>query len=67
MLTNKQHMPASLLSHGEKRKLEIAMLLALDTEVLLLDEPTAGMSLEEVPAILDVIRNIKEDGEKTTL
>ena len=67
MLTNKQHMPASLLSHGEKRKLEIAMLLALDTEVLLLDEPTAGMSLEEVPAILDVIRNIKENGEKTIL
>ena len=32
------------------------MLLALDTEVLLLDEPTAGMSLEEVPAIFDVIR-----------
>ncbi len=67
MLTSKLHMPASLLSHGEKRKLEIAMLLALDTEVLLLDEPTAGMSLEEVPAILDVIRNIKENGDKTIL
>ena len=67
MLTSKMYMPASLLSHGEKRKLEIAMLLALDTEVLLLDEPTAGMSLEEVPAILDVIRNIKENGDKTIL
>ena len=43
------------------------MLLALDTEVLLLDEPTAGMSLEEVPAILDVIRQIKNTGEKTIL
>lgn len=43
------------------------MLLALDTEILLLDEPTAGMSLEEVPAILDVIRSIKERGDKTIL
>jgi branched-chain amino acid transport system ATP-binding protein len=43
------------------------MLLALNTEVLLLDEPTAGMSLEEVPAILDVIRKIKEKGDRTIL
>ncbi|RPF50596.1 ABC transporter ATP-binding protein [Aquisalibacillus elongatus] len=55
------------LSHGEKRKLEIAMLLALNTELLLLDEPTAGMSLEEVPAILDVIQNIKEDENRTVV
>lgn len=53
------------LAHGEKRKLEIAMLLALETEVLLLDEPTAGMSLEEVPTILQVIRNIKKEGKRT--
>ncbi|TLS38266.1 ABC transporter ATP-binding protein [Pseudalkalibacillus caeni] len=55
------------LAHGEKRKLEIAMLLALETELLLLDEPTAGMSLEEVPKILDVIKKIKEDGNRTIL
>jgi branched-chain amino acid transport system ATP-binding protein len=67
LLTGKEFVLASQLSHGEKRKLEIAMLLALDTEVLLLDEPTAGMSLEEVPAILDVIRHIKNTGEKTIL
>ncbi|VEF48134.1 branched-chain amino acid ABC transporter ATP-binding protein [Bacillus freudenreichii] len=53
------------LAHGEKRKLEIAMLLALETEVLLLDEPTAGMSLEEVPGIIDVIRQIKEEENRT--
>lgn len=58
---------AANLSHGEKRKLEIAMLLALDTELLLLDEPTAGMSLEEVPAILDVIKNIKDAGNRTVV
>lgn len=67
LLSNKRDAVASQLSHGEKRKLEIAMLLALDTEVLLLDEPTAGMSLEEVPAILEVIRQIKLRGDKTIL
>jgi branched-chain amino acid transport system ATP-binding protein len=65
MLTKKTDFLAVNLAHGEKRKLEIAMLLALDTEILLLDEPTAGMSLEEVPAILDVIRKIKEQESKT--
>jgi len=67
LLISKKNAIASQLSHGEKRKLEIAMLLALDTEVLLLDEPTAGMSLEEVPAILDVIKQIKNKGNKTIL
>jgi branched-chain amino acid transport system ATP-binding protein len=65
MLKKKADFLAVNLAHGEKRKLEIAMLLALDTEILLLDEPTAGMSLEEVPAILEVIRNIKEQRNKT--
>ncbi|WP_064092189.1 ABC transporter ATP-binding protein [Rossellomorea aquimaris] len=65
MLSTKGNSLAVNLAHGEKRKLEIAMLLALDTEILLLDEPTAGMSLEEVPAILEVIRNIKSQGDKT--
>lgn len=67
MLEDKKDTDACNLAHGEKRKLEIAMLLALNTEVLLLDEPTAGMSLEEVPAILDVIRRIKEKGDRTIL
>ena len=49
----------------EKRKLEIAMLLALNAELLLLDEPTAGISMEEVPAILEVIRGIKERGDRS--
>ncbi|AVK97044.1 ABC transporter ATP-binding protein [Lysinibacillus sphaericus] len=67
LLHNKRDALTTMLSHGEKRKLEIAMLLALDTEILLLDEPTAGMSLEEVPAILEVIRTIKHKGDKTIL
>jgi branched-chain amino acid transport system ATP-binding protein len=67
LLEAKAESLAKNLAHGEKRKLEIAMLLALNTEVLLLDEPTAGMSLEEVPAILEVIKNIKEKGNRTIL
>ncbi len=65
LLNSKADSLASNLAHGEQRKLEIAMLLALDPELLLLDEPTAGMAIEEVPAILDVIRAIKEKGDRT--
>jgi branched-chain amino acid transport system ATP-binding protein len=67
LLEDKKDFTARSLAHGEKRKLEMAMLLALETEVLLLDEPTAGMSLEEVPAILEVIRKIKEQGNRTII
>ncbi len=67
LLTNKANDFARNLAHGEKRKLEIAMLLALDSELLLLDEPTAGMSLEEVPAILEVIREIRDRRDRTIL
>ena len=67
LLHHKEDVPAKNLSHGDKRKLEIAMLLALDSSILLLDEPTAGMSLEDVPAIYEVIENIKKKKEKTIL
>lgn len=66
-LQNKAKALAVNLAHGEKRKLEIAMLLALETEVLLLDEPTAGMSLEEVPAIIKVIEEIKKQRDRTII
>lgn len=67
LLHNKMDTIAANLAHGEKRKLEIAMLLALNTDALLLDEPTAGMSLDEVPAILEVIKKIKQQGDRTIL
>jgi branched-chain amino acid transport system ATP-binding protein len=57
--------PASMLSHGDKRKLELGIMLASDPEVLLLDEPTAGMSSEQVPALLDIIHDIMKSGDKT--
>jgi branched-chain amino acid transport system ATP-binding protein len=47
------------------RKLELGILLALEPEVLLLDEPTAGMSLEEVPAIIGLIEGLKDRPDRT--
>lgn len=67
LLQSKWSAPASDLSHGEKRKLEVGILLALEPEVLLLDEPTAGMSLEEVPAIIALIEGIKARRDRTIL
>jgi branched-chain amino acid transport system ATP-binding protein len=55
------------LSHGDQRKLEVAVLLALESEVLMFDEPTAGMSVDEVPVVLDLIHQIKADAGKTIL
>ncbi|HEX6499814.1 MAG TPA: ABC transporter ATP-binding protein [Micromonosporaceae bacterium] len=49
---------AGTLAHGEKRKLEIALLLAGEPRVLLLDEPMAGVSAEDVPALVEVIRGL---------
>jgi branched-chain amino acid transport system ATP-binding protein len=67
LLDGKSGSKAKNLSHGEKRKLEIAMLLALKPELMLLDEPTAGMSVEEVPAILDVIRKLRDERKRTII
>ena len=66
-LEDKYLSDACQLTHGEQRKLEIAILLALDPELLLLDEPTAGMGLEDVPAILDIIQEIKSLKTRTIL
>jgi len=56
---------ASALPHGDKRKLELGIMLASDPEILLLDEPTAGMSSEQVPALLEIIHNIMASGNRT--
>jgi branched-chain amino acid transport system ATP-binding protein len=58
-LSDKADALASSLPHGDQRKLEVAMLMALDPKVFMFDEPTAGMSVDEVPVILDLIRDLK--------
>ena len=59
--------PAGLLSHGDKRKLELAMLLAGRPRVLLLDEPMAGVSMEDVPELVELIRSVHADEGRTVL
>jgi len=49
---------ASALSHGEQRQLEIAMVLATQPEVLLLDEPLAGMGAEEAALMVELLRSL---------
>ena len=67
LLEGKWSVTAGALAHGEKRKLELGILLALEPEVLLLDEPTAGMALEEVPAIIDLIGRLRARRDRTIL
>ncbi|MBL8572221.1 MAG: ABC transporter ATP-binding protein [Hyphomicrobiaceae bacterium] len=58
---------AAALPHGDKRKLEVAIMMALEPHVFMFDEPTAGMSVDEVPVILDLIHKLKAHGDKTIL
>jgi branched-chain amino acid transport system ATP-binding protein len=66
-LAAKRHLPAAALPHGDQRKLEVGMLIALDPDIYMFDEPTAGMSVDEVPVILDLIRALKQQRDKTIL
>ncbi|GAA1644196.1 ABC transporter ATP-binding protein [Georgenia ruanii] len=52
--------PAGLLAYGQKRALEMAIVLALEPKVLLLDEPTAGMGIEDVHRTIELVRRIAE-------
>jgi branched-chain amino acid transport system ATP-binding protein len=64
-LASDTHKLANALPHGGKRKLELAILLAANPKLLLLDEPTAGMASEQVPELMAVIDNIRRDGQRT--
>ena len=57
----RQDRPAATLAHGEQRALEIAMALASNPRLLLLDEPTAGMSPEETRAMMDLIVRLAQE------
>ncbi|MBI9045652.1 MAG: ABC transporter ATP-binding protein [Anaerolineaceae bacterium] len=56
---------ARSLPHGDQRKLELAMILAPDPEVLLLDEPTAGLAAEQVPELMALIQKFQQSRNKT--
>jgi branched-chain amino acid transport system ATP-binding protein len=58
---------AGSLSHGDKRRLELAMLLAADPRVILLDEPMAGVSAENVPELVELVRAVHVEEGKTVL
>jgi branched-chain amino acid transport system ATP-binding protein len=66
-LADKEHEIVANLPHGDQRKLEVALLMALDSQVFMFDEPTAGMNAAEAPVILNLIRKLKEDPRKTIL
>jgi branched-chain amino acid transport system ATP-binding protein len=66
-LADKAWSQAAALPHGDQRKLEVALLMALDPKVYMFDEPTAGMSVDEVPVVLDLIRALKQRRDRTIL
>jgi branched-chain amino acid transport system ATP-binding protein len=66
-LAQRAEAKAASLSHGEKRKLDLAILLCGDPQVVLLDEPTAGLAVEDVPEMMALIRGIHREQHKTVL
>lgn len=66
-LAQQAALPARSLPHGGKRKLELGILLASKPELLLLDEPTAGMAREEIPMLMEVIQGVRDMGDKTII
>jgi branched-chain amino acid transport system ATP-binding protein len=66
-LQGRERALASTLAHGEKRKLELAIIVAADPQLLLLDEPTAGMATEQVPELIATIDLIRKQGNRTIM
>ncbi len=66
-LSARRDAAAAALSHGDQRKLEVALMMALQPDVFMFDEPTAGMSVDEVPVVLDLIAKLKQDSSKIIL
>ena len=66
-LDGKALVPAAELAHGEKQWLEIAMLMACDPDLILLDEPTAGMTIAETQRTADLVLRISRESGKTIL
>lgn len=66
-LNGREMIFARNLPHGEKRKLELGIMLACDPELLLFDEPTAGMSSEQVPELIEIINKVVQMKDRTAI
>ena len=66
-LSGREWLLARNLPHGEKRKLELGIMLACDPELLLFDEPTAGMSSEQVPELIEIINKVVNQNDRTAI
>ncbi|MEM8554924.1 MAG: ABC transporter ATP-binding protein [Pseudomonadota bacterium] len=61
------NVPVLALSHGDQRKLEVAMLIAMEPSVYMFDEPTAGMASREAPMVLDLLAELKTRASDQTI
>ena len=66
-LGSRRSAAATALSHGDQRKLEVALMMALQPKVFMFDEPTAGMSIDEVTVVLNLFARLKQDTSKIIL
>lgn len=66
-MDDKMHAIAKDLSGADKRKLDIIIALASDPHLLLLDEPTSGMAVEEIPEIMDIIVDLNSERDDLTI
>lgn len=66
-LLSRAHVLVATLSHGDRRKVEIGLLIAQNARILLLDEPTAGLAAEEIPTLLDLIAGVRAEGKTVLL
>lgn len=67
LLSNKLEVPARFLSHGDRKRLELGVTLALKPRILMMDEPTAGMSPADRSATIDMILRVKAEDRLTIM
>ncbi|WP_336348478.1 ABC transporter ATP-binding protein [Halorubellus litoreus] len=66
-LDDQQHVVADTLPHGDRKLLDVAMSFGLDPDVLLLDEPTSGVSAQETDYVMETIVNVSRAEDVTTV
>lgn len=66
-LAAKAEQPVATIAHGERQRLELAMLLARGSDILLLDEPTAGMSAAETRGVAELVTGLQRQHGKAVL